>query len=64
MKRIVLWIAGILVALVVIVVLAFRFSPWPSVAIIKYAFSEGDVESEARLAKHVPPGISTRLDVS
>lgn len=64
MGRMLLWTAGVLVALVVIVVLAFRFSPWPSVAIIEYAFSKGDVESEARLAKHVPPGIASWLDVS
>lgn len=63
-RRVLLWIAGVVVALVLVVVLAFRLSPWPSVAIIEYAFSKGDVASEERLAKHVPPGIAARLDVS
>jgi hypothetical protein len=34
MKRFMLWSAGILLGLIVAVVLAFKFSPWPSVAII------------------------------
>lgn len=64
MMRFLRWAIAILVALVVIVVLAFRLSPWPSVAIIEYAFSKGDAASEARLAKHVPPGVTSRLDIS
>ena len=64
MKRFLLWAGGILAALVVIVVLAFRLSPWPTVAIIQYAFAGGDTASEERLAKHVPDGIITRPDVA
>jgi hypothetical protein len=41
MKRFVLWCGGSLVALIVAVVLAFRFSRWPGVAIIGRAFSKG-----------------------
>jgi acetyl esterase/lipase len=62
-KRVFLWIAGIVVALAVVVVLAFRLSPWPSVAVIEYLFSKGDAASEARLLKHVPPDIAARLNL-
>jgi acetyl esterase len=42
MKRILIWLLGIIAVLVVAIILAFRFTPWPSVAIIQYAFSRGD----------------------
>lgn len=64
MKRFLFWAAGILAVLVVVVVLAFRLSPWPTVIVIQYAFGKGDAASEARLAKHVPPGIVTRTDLT
>lgn len=64
MKRFLLWAGGILAALVVLVVLAFRLSPWPSVALIKYMFAGNDAASEDRLARHVPPGIVTRANVA
>ena len=34
-KRILIWLLGTVVVLVVAIVLAFRFTPWPSVAIIQ-----------------------------
>jgi acetyl esterase/lipase len=64
MKRFLLWTAGILLALIVAVALAFKLSPWPSVAIITYAFSKGDQASEAGLEKHVPAGIVVRRDIA
>lgn len=64
MKRFLLWTGGVLAALVVIVVLAFRLSPWPTVAIIQYVFAGGDAASEERLGRHVPPGIVTRADIA
>ena len=63
-KRAILWTAGILVAAVIAVALAFWLSPWPSVAIIARAFAKGDQASEAALAKHVPPGVITRQDIA
>jgi len=63
-RRLVLWIAGILVAVVLVVVLAFRFSPWPSVAIIEYMFSKGDTAFDVALLRHVPPGISARINIA
>ena len=63
-KRILLWFMTIIVVLVAAIVLAFRFSPWPSVAIIQQAFSRGAQASEAALEKHVPSNIITRRDVT
>jgi hypothetical protein len=63
-KRIFLWFLAIIVVLVVAIVLAFRFTPWPSVAIIQQAFSRGDQASEAALEKHVPDNIVTRRDIA
>lgn len=64
MKRVLLWLAGILVALVAMVVLAFQLSPWPSVFIIAHMFAGNDMASEEALAKHVPPGIVTRRNIA
>jgi len=64
MKRVFLWTGGILLALVVVVVLAFRLSPWPSVALISMAFASGDEFSESRLVKHVPAGVVSRNDLA
>lgn len=64
MKRIILWTLGVLAVIVIAIVLAFRFSPWPSVAVIQYAFSKGDADSSAILARHVPPGIAEQIDLA
>src|SRR5258708_39716734 len=63
-KRILIWLLATIVVLVMLIVLAFRFSPWPSVAIIQQAFSRGDRASEAALKKHVPDRIVTRRDLA
>lgn len=64
MKRIILWFAGTLLVLAAVVVLAFKLSPWSSVAVFAYLFSKGDQASEAALEKHVPPGIVTRRNLA
>lgn len=48
----------------VAVFLAFRFTPWPSVAVIQLAFSRGGQASAAALAEHVPDNIVTKLDLA
>ena len=60
MKRFILWSCGVLAVLLLIVTI----SPWPAVAVVRYAFSRGDAASEAALAKHVPAGVASRLDIS
>ncbi len=64
MKRFFLWLTATIVVLVAAIVLAFRFSPWPSVLVIAHAFSGADTASEAALAKHVPAGIVSRRDLA
>lgn len=64
MKRFVLWSAGILMATIVVIALAFYLSPWPSAFVIARAFSGGDTASETRLQKHVPADIVTRRDLA
>jgi len=63
MKRFLLWSTGILLALIVAIALAFWLSPWPSVAVITYMFSQGDQASESALEKHVPAGIVAKRDI-
>ncbi len=63
-KRILIWLLGIVAVLAVAIFLAFRFSPWPSVALIQHAFARGDQASEAALEKHVPPGIVTQRNLA
>ena len=63
-KRILIWLLSTIVVLVVAIMLAFRFTPWPSVVIIQKAFSRGDQASEAALAKHVPNNVVTRRDLT
>ncbi len=63
-KRILIWVLGTIVVLIVAIVLAFRLTPWPSVAIIQHAFSHGDQASEAALEKHVPDKIVPRRDLT
>jgi acetyl esterase/lipase len=63
-KRIIIWLLGIVVLLAVAVFVAFQLSPWPSVALIQYAFSRGDRASEAALEKHVPDNIVTRRNLA
>jgi acetyl esterase/lipase len=50
--------------LAAVVVAAFKFTPWPSVAIISYMFSKGDQVSDAGLAKYVPGGLVTRTNLA
>ena len=64
MKRFLLWSLSIPVVLIATLILAFKLSPWPSVAIIAYAFSRGGQASDAALEKHVPAGIVSRSDIA
>lgn len=49
-----LWPVGILLGLIVIVALAFRFSPWPGALLIRTVFTHGDRQTLAALEKHTP----------
>lgn len=60
-KRILIRIILVLVGIFFLVFAAFKFSPWPSTLIIRYAFNKGAVKANNALAKHVPAGISEIL---
>jgi acetyl esterase/lipase len=64
MKRFVRWALSFLIVLVVLVVAAFKLTPWPSIAVINYMFSKGDKAANAALAKHIKPGVVERRDVA
>ncbi len=58
MKRFALWVAGIVIAMVAAVAMAFYLSPWPSAFVIAQVFSVGDTASEAPLT--FPRLVATR----
>jgi acetyl esterase len=64
MKRAILWLAPTMLAVTAAVLLTFRLSPWPSIAIISYMFSRNDRALNAALARDVPEGIATRTDLA
>lgn len=51
-KKYFLWIAGCSVGLLLIVLLAFRISPWPGSLIIRTVFDKNDVKVLQALEKH------------
>lgn len=60
--KILLWLSGLVVALAVAVYAAFQFSPWPSALIYRYVFDQGGRATAAALEKHVPPGVTSKLN--
>lgn len=63
-RKVLLWLAGVVVVAAVAVYAAFQLSPWPSVFLIRHAFS-GDGEAAAvALARHVPAGIAEMRDIA
>ena len=53
-RRVLWWIIATLVALCVITLLAFRFSPWPGALIIRTAFNRGSAKTLQGLQGHAP----------
>lgn len=62
MKKILMRIAFGLVAIAILTFLAFKFTPWPSALLIRYAFNKEALAVNNRLSSHVPPGISSLID--
>ena len=63
MKKIIKWAFISILALAGIIFLAFKFSPYPSVWIIRYAFNKEAVRVNAALEKHIPDNIETTSNV-
>ena len=62
LKKALLWMAGFVTIAAALVVIAFQVSPWPSALFFRYLFNLGGTASNRALAKHVPPGVSARLN--
>jgi len=58
MKKVLIRIGLFLLVIFLLGFLAFRFSPWPSALLIRYAFNKGAEKANEGLAKHVPDGIT------
>lgn len=43
--------------------LAYKFTPWPSALLIRYAFEKDAEQTNLKLKKYVPEGVSELLDV-
>ncbi len=60
--RISLWVLGIIAFLIFTGYIAFQVSPWPAALLIRKMFAEEGAKISAALEKHVPPGISSKLN--
>lgn len=57
-----LWALGVGAILAAASYAAFQLSPWPSALVIRAAFDKGANTASQALAKHVPPGVTARLN--
>jgi acetyl esterase len=55
-------IAAVPVVLALLVFAAFQISPWPGALLIRAAFDIGAAMTSSALEKHVPAGVTARLD--
>jgi acetyl esterase/lipase len=63
MKKFFKWAGITILSLIVIILLAFKLSPYPSVWIIRYAFNKEAVKVNEALKKYVPDNIESVLNV-
>jgi len=61
--KLAVWIAGILAGAGLLGYLALRLSPWPAALVIRLAFDHGGASTSRALEKHVPKGVSQRIDL-
>lgn len=57
------WILGIIASLVVVTIVVFAVSPWPSALIIRQVFQDGAKKVSAIMAPYAPEGVDSVLDV-
>jgi acetyl esterase/lipase len=62
LKKVLLWGVAIAVVLVMTFLIAAQLSPWPSALAYRYVFNLDGTSKNDGLAKHVPPGVSARLN--
>ncbi|WP_439574100.1 alpha/beta hydrolase [Phreatobacter sp.] len=62
LARIIVRTLAVLAVLAAVTAAAFLASPWPSATVIRWAFEAGGARTAAALARHVPPGVTTRAN--
>lgn len=62
MRKLLLWSVGLVAVIAAAIFVAAQVSPWPSVLVYRFVFSRGGVAMNDALAKHVPAGVTARLD--
>jgi acetyl esterase/lipase len=60
--RIFVWVLSVIIFLAILIYVAFRVSPWPSVLLIRRSFTKEGASANEKLAKYVPDGIASKLD--
>jgi len=63
LSKIFVWILSILVFIALFIYTAFKVSPWPSVLLIRYGFQRGGQAANEKIARYVPPGIVSIIDL-
>lgn len=63
MFRFLAWLIAIAAVLAVAVFVAFQVSPWPRALLIRASFDKGAAEAAAEMARHVPDGIASVMNV-
>lgn len=53
-KKSFLWTTGIIAGIIILLLLAFRLSPWPGAMVIRYVFAQGAAKATSALQKHQP----------
>lgn len=61
--KVVMWVVGTIVVLLLAVYIAFQVSPWPSALLIRSSFNKGGVKMNEDMAKFVPSGITSKMDI-
>ncbi len=56
-----IWSAASLVGVLIVVLVAFRVSPWPGAMLIRYEFTRSDIKTSKALEKHQPSTAITSL---
>lgn len=61
--KVVMWVVGSVVVLLLTVYITFQVSPWPSAMLIRSSFNKGGVKMNEDMAQFVPSGITSKKDI-
>ncbi len=63
MRKLLIWLVGIVLVLGVAGYALYEFTPWPRALLIRYAFEKDAARVSAALEEHLPAGIAERRDL-